>query len=95
MQQRSPMARLGWLFQMAWRDSRRSKARLLLFTSSIILGIAALVSINSFKANLQRDIEAQAKELLGADLLINGSQPMSDSLLARLDSVTTERSLER
>lgn len=89
------MARVGWLFLMAWRDSRRSKARLLLFTSSIILGIAALVSINSFKANLQRDIDAQAKELLGADLLINGSQPLSDSLLSRLDSVTEELSRER
>ena len=41
---------------MAWRDSRRSRARLLLFMASIILGIAALVGINSFGDNLARSI---------------------------------------
>ena len=53
---------------MAWRDSRKSKSRLLLFISSIVLGIAALVAINSFGENLKDDINGQAKELLGADL---------------------------
>lgn len=57
-----------WIFQMAWRDARKSKSRLLLFISSIIIGIAALVAINSFSDNLQSDINNQAKELLGADL---------------------------
>ena len=57
-----------WLFKMAWRDSRRSKSRLFLFISSIIIGIAALVAINSFSDNLKDDINSQAKELLGADL---------------------------
>lgn len=57
-----------WLFRMAWRDSRRSKSRLFLFISSIIIGIAALVAINSFSDNLKDDINDQAKELLGADL---------------------------
>ncbi len=57
-----------WIFKMAWRDSRRSKSRLFLFISSIIVGIAALVAINSFSDNLKADINAQAKELLGADL---------------------------
>jgi putative ABC transport system permease protein len=36
-----------WLFTMAWRDSRRNRSRLL-FMSSVVLGIAALVAINSF-----------------------------------------------
>lgn len=58
----------AWLLKMAWRDSRRSKSRLFLFISSIIIGIAALVAINSFSDNLKDDINSQAKELLGADL---------------------------
>lgn len=57
-----------WLFKMAWRDSRRSKSRLLLFILSIVIGIAALVAINSFSNNLKEDNNAQSKELLGADL---------------------------
>ena len=40
-----PSARpaLSWLWRMAWRDSRRSRGRLVLFVSAIVLGIAALV----------------------------------------------------
>ena len=65
-----------WLWRMAWRDSRRSRRRLLLFMSSIVLGIAALVAINSFSDNLSRSINEQAKELVGADLVLStGREP--------------------
>lgn len=57
-----------WLAKMAWRDSRKNRGKLILFLSSIILGIAALVAINSFGDNLDQEIQNQAKELLGADL---------------------------
>ena len=53
---------------MAWRDSRTSRKRLLLFSLSIVLGIAALTAIGSLGANLERAIEEQARTLLGADL---------------------------
>ncbi len=72
---------------MAWRDSRRNRGRLLLFISSIILGIAALVAINSFSENLQKDIDSEAKTLLGADLVVEGNQPVGDSLSLLMDSL--------
>mgnify|MGYP004003701123 FL=1 len=56
-----------WIFNMATRDGRQSLPRLFLFTSSIIIGIAALVSISSFKDSLNEKISNEAKELLGAD----------------------------
>lgn len=59
-----------WLWTMAWRDSRKNRGKLMLFLSSIVLGIAALVGINSFGDNLNRQIEGQARELLGADLTL-------------------------
>ncbi len=59
-----------WLWTMAWRDSRKNRGKLTLFLSSIVLGIAALVGINSFGDNLNRQIEGQARELLGADLTL-------------------------
>ncbi|UHG93647.1 ABC transporter permease [Spirosoma oryzicola] len=62
---------------MAWRDSRRSRQRLLLFMSAIVLGIAALVAINSFGDNLARSIDDQARELLGADLTLSWTRPPS------------------
>lgn len=79
---------------MAWRDSRRSRSRLVLFTSSIILGIAALVSINSFRDNLLVNINDQAKELLGADLRISSTVPVKAEILAPFDSSMSGKSRE-
>ncbi|MFT4663212.1 MAG: putative ABC transport system permease protein [Polaribacter sp.] len=76
---------------MAWRDSRRNRGRLLLFISSIILGIAALVAINSFSENLVKDINTEAKTLLGADLMLETTQAKSDTLMELLDSIGGER----
>lgn len=61
----------GWIWRMAWRDSRTSRRKLLLFSSSIILGIAALVAIGSLGSSLQIAIQDQSKTLLGADLVLS------------------------
>jgi putative ABC transport system permease protein len=68
---------MRFILKMAWRDSRASRRRLVLFSFSVVLGIAALVAIGSLGTNLQRAIDGQAKELLGADLIITGRQPPS------------------
>lgn len=85
---------LQWIARMAWRDSRRNRGRLLLFVSSIILGIAALVAIQSFGYNLRQQINNEAKALLGADMQIEHRQPFSDTLLSLLDSMGMELSHE-
>jgi putative ABC transport system permease protein len=79
--------RLSLILKLAWRDSRRQRGRLLLFISSIIVGIAALVAIRSFSENLQSDINAQARELLGADVSVNGITPPTPSVKKVLDSL--------
>lgn len=71
-----------FILKMAWRDSRRNRARLLLFVSAIVVGIAALTAVRSFSENLNRDIDREAKTLLGADLSVEGNLPAPDSLLA-------------
>ena len=65
----------SFIWKMAWRDSRSSRRRLLLFSISITLGIAALVSIGSFRHSLARAIDDQARTLLGADLVIDSTRP--------------------
>ena len=60
---------------MAWRDSRRERRRLLLFSLSIFFGVGALVAIGSLRSNLGDTIEIKAKELLGADLMLRSRQP--------------------
>jgi putative ABC transport system permease protein len=81
----------SWLLTMAWRDSRQSRSRLALFAASIVLGTAALVAINSFRANLRTDIASEAKELLGADLEVERFQPFSERQKALFDSLGGEQ----
>ncbi len=86
---------IAWLAKMAWRDSRKNLWKLLLFISSIIIGIAALVAINSFDDNLRVNIENQANELLGADLVVNGDKSFTakqDSIINSISSIKTSES---
>lgn len=81
------MRRISWTLLMAWRDSRRNRSRLLLFVSSIILGIAALVAIYSLGDVLRKEIDEQAAALLGADLEISGNKPVQKTLGSLVDSL--------
>lgn len=80
----------SYLASLAWRDTRRNRGRLLLFMSSIVLGIAALVAINSFNYNLQNDIDEQAATLLGADLSVDGNRAANDTIQALLQELPGE-----
>lgn len=83
---------MGFIFKMAWRDSRRNRSRLLLFISVIISGIAALTAIRSFSDNLRSDIDRESKTLLGADLQVGSNNgPAPDSLLALIDTAGVEK----
>lgn len=76
-----------WLFKMAWRDGKASTGRLLLFMASIILGIAAVVSIQLFSDNLKDNIQRQSKSLMGADFLIDSNDLPSERVQAIIDSL--------
>lgn len=77
----------GWLFRMAWRDGRASLKRLALFMSAIVLGIAALVSIQNFGKTLEETISGQSRELMGADFLIDSDHPASPRVVQIIDSL--------
>jgi len=72
---------------MAWRDGKASTSRLLLFMASIILGIAAVVSIQLFSDNLKENIQRQSKSLMGADFLIDTDNLPTERTLAIIDSL--------
>ena len=78
---------MKWILQMAWRDTRTSRRRLLLYAASITLGIAALVSIASFAENMRATVLDQSVELLGADFVAesrDGFSPDAETFLASL-----------
>ncbi|MBT8313476.1 MAG: ABC transporter permease, partial [Maribacter sp.] len=78
---------LNWLVRMAFRDGRASSRRLVLFMASIVLGIAAVVSIQSFSENLKESIQGQSKALMGADYLIDSNQSPNETVLSIIDSL--------
>jgi putative ABC transport system permease protein len=61
---------MNFILKMAWRDTRASRRRLLLFSLAIVLGVASLVAVGSVRDNLRLAIEEQTKTLLGADLTL-------------------------
>src|SRR3712207_7726344 len=86
---------LPWLLKMAWRDSRRNRSRLLLFVSSIVLGIAALVAIYGLSDNMRQEVDRQAASLLGADLELSGNREPGAGIKNLVDSLGGQRSEER
>jgi len=71
---------------MVRRELRASGRRLGLHMLSISLGVAALVAINSFRANVTASVREQSRALLGSDLAIRNSREFPDSVQAILDS---------
>jgi len=86
---------MGFILNMAWRDSRASRRRLLLYSLSVVLGIAALVSIGSFSANIRQAIQAEAKGLLGADLFVTAPAPLGPPVLDYLGALGGELAREQ
>lgn len=81
-------------FRMAWRDSRASRRKLLLFSLSIVLGVAALVAIGSVGENLRTAIDKEARSLLGADLEVSSRSNLTPEAEEFLEGLGGTRSRE-
>ncbi|WP_019038724.1 ABC transporter permease [Psychroflexus tropicus] len=77
---------------MAWRDARASRVRLFLFMASIVLGIAAVVSIQLFGTNLKDNIQKQSKALMGADYIIDSDDLPNERAQEIIDSLQPQAS---
>lgn len=79
----------GAVGRLAWRESRTARRRLLLYMSSISLGVAALVAIDSFASNTQESIRAQSRALLGGDVAFSNNQRFPAGIDSLFDSLST------
>ena len=80
-------ARFSKLMAIAWRESRTARRRLLLYMSSISLGVSALVAIDSFTDNVSRSVSEQSRALLGGDVALRARQAYSQRVTTLLDSL--------
>jgi putative ABC transport system permease protein len=84
------VTRLRTVVRLAWRESRASRRRLLLFGSAISVGVATLVAIRSFTRDVEEAVHGQTRALLGADLQLSASRPFAPPVEALLDSLRRE-----
>ena len=83
-------SRWSKLVGLAWRESRTARRRLLLYMSSISLGVAALVAIDSFAANVTDSVRDQSRALLGGDASLTSGERYSPKVLHVLDSLKAQ-----
>ena len=81
--------KLPFALALAARESRSSWRRIGLYMSSITLGVAALVAINSFRASMVESVDTESRALLGADMsppaLVQLGKHKDDDLRTVLD----------
>ena len=70
------------------RESRHSLRRVGVYMASITLGVAALVSIHSFRDDVARSIQEEADVLMGANARLRASRELPDSISTILDSLS-------
>lgn len=72
---------------LAWRENRSARRKLFLYMSTIAVGVAALVAIDSFARNVTRSVAEQSRSLLGGDVQLTSRRPFSKGVELLLDSL--------
>jgi len=83
------MTRWRAIAQLAWRESRTMRRRLLLYMSSISLGVAALVAIDSFARNVQTSVREQSRTIMGGDVSFTLNAKFPGALDRLFDSLAS------
>jgi len=83
---------LAFFWKTLIRESRGSRGRLVFFIACLSVGVAAVVSVAGLSASLDEGIRSEARQLLAADLAIEGRRPVPPDLdLAAVGLAGAER----
>jgi putative ABC transport system permease protein len=67
----------SFVVTLAWRETRGAKRHFAYLVACITLGVGALVAVSSFAASLERTVGRSARALMGGDVEIRSTQPLS------------------
>ena len=81
---------LAFPLRTARRAMRGAWRHFLAFFACIALGVAALVSVGTFAASLDRALAGEAKALTGGDLELRSARPPDAEVLGALDRLRAE-----
>src|SRR2546426_12417531 len=73
---------------MVWRETRAAWRHFTYFFVCIALGVAALVGVGLFAANLERAIQREARSIMAADVELRTTRlltPAAEAILMKLD----------
>lgn len=82
----------GLLIRSVVRESRGSRGRLLFLAACLAIGVAAVVAVEGLTGGIQAGIRAKSREVMGADLAVEGRRPLPSELEAL---VADEPGIER
>jgi putative ABC transport system permease protein len=78
---------IRFIMRMAWRETRGAWRHFLYFFACIAIGVGALVGVSLFGTNMERAVTKEARGLLGGDLEIRLTRPLSLGGQAVLNSL--------
>ena len=67
---------VGTFLRQLARESRGARGRLAFFTLCLAAGVAGVVAVAGFSSSLREALASEARRLLGADLVVEGHQPL-------------------
>ena len=79
--------KLEFAVRMAWRETRGAARHFAVLFGCVALGVAALVSVGTFAANLDRTLTREARALTGGDVELRSAQPLDPTARAALDEL--------
>ena len=81
------MSGARFVFGLARRELRASSRSVGVYMISISLGVAALVAIRGFTADVSRAVRAEAQAMMGADVRLASSRPFPEPVVRLADSL--------
>jgi putative ABC transport system permease protein len=69
-----------WAYKTALKEVRASWGSMFVLMGSLAIAIGSIVSVNSLRDNLNKQVDAESKSLLGADLSVGANAYLPDSL---------------
>lgn len=78
------MIRWRTAWWLARSETRRARSTLVFCVLSIALGVLAITSIRTLTGAMRSSIDGQAQRLMGADLTLEGSEPLTAGVAAEL-----------
>lgn len=76
---------MTFVLRMAWRETRAAWVRLLFFFVCVAIGVAAIIVIRSVIQSVRATLTREAREIVGADIVVQSPRPLGDDLRAILD----------